>query len=83
MKLNDINRTINEDAKKSKNDVKDAISILRDLKPKLDNRVDKQKVDKALTKLRSARDDMPNGDFDVFKKLVMKVLTFPIRMFDI
>jgi hypothetical protein len=82
MKLTDIQIHLNEDLRRNKDDVKDAISLVRDAYSET-NATGKAQLEKALDKLRAVRDDMPKSDFDYFKKIIGKILTLPLRIFTI
>jgi len=81
MKLKNIN-IINEDFKRAKNDLADAVDIVRNLKVDLTG-ADKQKLERVLTKLKAVDGEIPRSDFDYFKRLVMKILTLPMHIFTI
>lgn len=81
MKLQTLQgKNLNEDLKRAKNEIKDALDLIRDVRSNVDGD-DKKKLQQAVEKLQIARDEVPNSDFSYFKKLIGKLLTLPFKFF--
>jgi len=75
--------SINEGLKDNKDNIKDIIVLVREIKKSTDEDRTKKDLDKLLDKLRKVRDDMPNSELGLVSDIFKKILTLPLRFFGI